>query len=1360
MVLEGTSRASRAGRRVGVSAIVVVLVATAHIALAATGTVTTVAGNGTSLFSGDGGPASAAGLAVPIAVTATADGGYLIADQGHSRIRRVAPDGTITTVAGSGVSGFGGDGGPATSAQLNAPSGSAQLPDGTILIADSNNNRVRRVAPDGTITTVAGGGVGINDGGAATAAQLAFPADLALTADGGYLIADIDNNRIRKVLGGTITTVAGTGAAASGGDGGAATAAQLNRPSAVASTADGGFLVTEQQGRRVRKVAPDGTITTVAGNGSPGSTGDGGPATSASISAPDRLAVLVDGGFLIADRAGQRIRRVAPDGTISTVAGSGVAGYSGDGAAAVSAQFNNPFGIAVDAGGDILVADTANRRIRLIDFGEPQSPPPPPPPSERNLTRPEIIEDGRQGRRAIYRCTDGTWAGLAANPGFQYSWWEPLPVTRRGLFRPPRLVANGPTIVLSTADQGKSFFCRVQARSASGGTVTAESDIWLLTGRPAGLLPNLPKPTPTYGDLRVRGIDIYQTVQPNPGARRFGFPSGAFPTLCGGGTPTSYRQFFGTVTPTCSLEGRDPGRTQYVGVPLVVRKPTVAVVFVDMVNARASDPSQPVDVTLRARLGGRLLAGSVTRQMSNIPVTLSPFVSASDRADGAYGVQLDVPSSWLGAAALSGRPLDFEATAELPLGAGGGSLVECAIVTTSCNTANNRFQLDGVTVFDDLAELTVRSIQLVQNNQTLNTPDRVLNSVVDLFPGGERLDVQPFSATINIQTAANLQLTDNACSAFRAVPDNPATPVNESRPANLRGCRSAAVNAAVDVWLAAGLQNRTGFNVLAAIHSYGGEPGWARGGTVETPDQPPIITINDGSLGRPLTAAAHEFGHALGAPHADNRPVDANGNNTPDPVTGSGCGGNINGQVGEPWPPDQSGRLQGTAFGQNNGLARTRNPIVDSDLTSAGARPLFDLMSYCANNDVNAWLSPFNWNRFLTVMRNVRAANVQAAAHDHESHAQQVGSGFVSGTVGPGGATIQQVVPADPENAVPADAPTSSLRVRSFDASGNPLPEVGATIAPMHLDGNTSPVATFTAPLPAGARRVEVVSSGVVTDSVTGSGSPTVRLVAPSAGARVRGGIGVRWVSRDPDTGTSLTASVQFAPDGRTFRTVFTGPDTGRATVPARALSVSRRARVRVIISDGFNHARATSGQFSVAGAPPVARIVAPSPRERLQAGTGVLLVGAAIDDTRRRLTGRALTWFAGNRRLGTGNRLRTTLPAGLVTLRLVARDRQGRTTTLTRRIRVAPVALALTTLRVPRKVGPGARSVTLTVATRVPATLRVGGRAFSVGPAARTIVIPLAANPRVGVLRLPMRIAAGGVRQPNLREVIVLTRI
>ena len=245
------------------------------------------------------------------------DGGFLISDAGTAQIRRVSPTGTITTVAGGGTPGFSGDGGPATAAQLFAPSGVAAMPDGGFLIADTGNSHVRQVSPAGTITTVAGTGTpGFSgDGGPATAAQLGInsPYSVAVTADGGFLIGDEVNPRVRRVSPtGIITTVAGTGVQGTSGDGGPANAAQLNVPMGVATTPDGGILIADYFGNRVRWVSPTGVISTVAGTGTPAvvTNGDGGSATAANLTMPFGVVATPNGGFVFSESGNDAIRFV------------------------------------------------------------------------------------------------------------------------------------------------------------------------------------------------------------------------------------------------------------------------------------------------------------------------------------------------------------------------------------------------------------------------------------------------------------------------------------------------------------------------------------------------------------------------------------------------------------------------------------------------------------------------------------------------------------------------------------------------------------------------------------------------------------------------------------------------------------------------------------------------------------------------------------------------------------------------------------------------------------------------------------------------------------------------------------------
>jgi hypothetical protein len=389
------------------------------------GDITTIAGNGVYGYSGDGGPAVDAHLARPTALAVDAAGDLFIADDGNDVVREVTPDGIITTVAGTGIPGDTGDGGSATAAEIDGPSGLAVDAAGDLFIADAGNNEVRGVAPDGRISTVAGDGTlgDSGDGGAATAAELDSPEGVAVDASGDLFIADAGHSIVREVdPSGTISTVAGDGTAGFSGDGGAATSAELDNPQGIAvddegnlwivdrdnrrvrevdlagtisspigcglylSSGDGGSAVASEmhtpvdvavdaQGdvyfsdslnNRVRRISPSGVVTTVAGDGSYGFSGDGGPATAAELWDPQGLAVDAAGNLYIADFYNNRIRKVTPQGIISTVAGYGTYGFSGDGGGATHAWFEGPTAVAVNAAGDIYIADSGNDRIREV----------------------------------------------------------------------------------------------------------------------------------------------------------------------------------------------------------------------------------------------------------------------------------------------------------------------------------------------------------------------------------------------------------------------------------------------------------------------------------------------------------------------------------------------------------------------------------------------------------------------------------------------------------------------------------------------------------------------------------------------------------------------------------------------------------------------------------------------------------------------------------------------------------------------------------------------------------------------------------------------------------------------------------
>ena len=333
------------------------------------GVIDTVAGTGLPLSFGDGGLAINASIAPSQGVAVDGSGNLFIAETSGNRVRQVSPDGTIRTVAGNGFEGFSGDGGPAFNASLGFPEGVAVDDAGNLFIADTENLRIRQVSPDGIIETVAGSGLVVfaGDGGPAAAATLDSPQDIAVDAVGNLFIADTGQHRIRQVsLDGTIRAVAGNGMGGFSGDGGMAADASLGFPQGVTIDAAANLFIADSRNDRIRMVSPNGTIRTVAGNGIPFFFGDGGPAIAASLAVPGDVAVDVAGNLFIADSFNQRVRRVGLDGIIQTVAGNGTNGFSGDGGPAVGSSLGQPAGLVVDIVGTLFIADTGNHRVRRI----------------------------------------------------------------------------------------------------------------------------------------------------------------------------------------------------------------------------------------------------------------------------------------------------------------------------------------------------------------------------------------------------------------------------------------------------------------------------------------------------------------------------------------------------------------------------------------------------------------------------------------------------------------------------------------------------------------------------------------------------------------------------------------------------------------------------------------------------------------------------------------------------------------------------------------------------------------------------------------------------------------------------------
>lgn len=335
------------------------------------GLMTTLAGTGVRGFRGDGTWAHLARLAAPQEVAAAPDGAVVFIDRTNNRVRRVDPSGVITTIVGTGACGADGDGGPAVAARLCYPCGLAVGTDGSVIIADTFVDRVRKVDPVGVITTIAGcrpAGPGSGDeGGPATRVRLSRPGAVAVAPDGSVFIAEPYRFRVLRVDPyGMVTLVAGNGAKGFGGDGGPARYARLGSVHGLAVAPDGSLLLADAGNRRVRKVDPAGVITTVAGNGRSADRGDGGPAAQASFTSLSGIAVAADGSVFVSDERAGRVRKVDQSGIITAFAGDGSQGFGGDGGPAARARLNYPHGVAVARNGGVVIADRMNHRLRYV----------------------------------------------------------------------------------------------------------------------------------------------------------------------------------------------------------------------------------------------------------------------------------------------------------------------------------------------------------------------------------------------------------------------------------------------------------------------------------------------------------------------------------------------------------------------------------------------------------------------------------------------------------------------------------------------------------------------------------------------------------------------------------------------------------------------------------------------------------------------------------------------------------------------------------------------------------------------------------------------------------------------------------
>lgn len=749
-------------------------------------------------------------------------------------------------------------------------------------------------------------------------------------------------------------------------------------------------------------------------------------------------------------------------------------------------------------------------------------------------------------------------------------------------------------------------------------------------------------------------------------------------------------------------------QAKYLGVNVVPNKKTLARVFLDL------DGKRQVSVYLYVFDGNRLVTGPLSSlKPSSLDISNASALDKQRKVDG--GLVFNIPPS-----AVTGS-FDVVAVAIPNTTPSPDACPDCGEV--------NGFALTGISPKSPRGW----RFKMLQVNVNDNDPPSVvddLKKALDIYP------VDPSDVTIPAK--------------YSAVIDGDPIQGTTTK-------RQGEILDILDKWDEAQAENLTQSTIGVAVappsHLAGGV---SDGETVFTPKE--CVTgggflgigqtttcyyrragIVIGANNRPYTSVGHELGHAVGREHASKA-----------------CKGGTDGQVGESWPPDQVGYLNGIGFDVNGAINGSPR------LLDGGTKKAWDFMSYCTsplgNGDPTAWTSPKGWESLFEHLYSRTLPAVGGISMNRRRLAAAGEPALVVRAISdPSG--NYEITSIEPGTGTQGPA-GSAFNVAMKDASGKILstaPMKTRVLHPNDGSGATYFALETTVPASGAASMALVNDAGATLATETKSpNAPTVSVTSPKAGSRVGGKstVEVAWSAADRDGG-DLSSTVDYSLNGgRTWRTIAETPDRS-IRLDRALLGASKNARVRVTVNDGWNETRAVSGRFTSLGAAPAVAVLEPTRRLKATNDQAVALAATATDDRDVQLGGKAITWTLGKRVIGRGARASATgLPAGRLKIVVEARDRLGRVARDSVRIRLAQATPRFTKLVAPRKISRTARTLSFRAATSVPARLRVGRRSFALG--SRLTKVTVAVKPGKRALGLPLKLKAGGKRS---RAILVVRR-